>query len=178
VVIKEFWDIIQCWLLKDGRQAHTGPRTAWGSQNSLRVWLSTAVQLFVGPWPLFQFLDLCTSSVGLLGREISPSQGRYLHKTKSTQNERTQTSMPLVGFEPTIPAFEQRENDSSCFRPCDHCGRHVYDCITELCRTQAEVIPSQVNPIYKEKPGVVKYQLRGLNFAAVRPTTVQLTNCS
>jgi hypothetical protein len=34
-----------------------------------------ALQLFVGPWPfLFQFLDLFTQSVGLLGRGISQSQ--------------------------------------------------------------------------------------------------------
>jgi hypothetical protein len=37
--------------------------------------LSMALQPFVGPWPLFQFLDLFTQSVGLLGRGISPSQG-------------------------------------------------------------------------------------------------------
>jgi hypothetical protein len=42
-----------------------------------------------------QFLNL-RQAVGLLGREISPSQGRNLE----------QTSMPRVGFEPTIPAFE------------------------------------------------------------------------
>jgi hypothetical protein len=28
------------------------------------------------------------------------------HKTVQTQNKRTQTSMPQVGFEPTIPMFE------------------------------------------------------------------------
>jgi hypothetical protein len=38
-----------------------------------------ALQPFVGPWPLFQFLDLFTQSVGLLGRGISPYQDRYLH---------------------------------------------------------------------------------------------------
>jgi hypothetical protein len=43
-----------------------------------------------------QFLDL-RESVGLLGRGISPSQGRYL----------TQISMPQVGFEPMIPVFER-----------------------------------------------------------------------
>jgi hypothetical protein len=36
-----------------------------------------------------------THSVELHGRGISPSQGRYLH----TQNKRTQTSIPQVGFE-------------------------------------------------------------------------------
>jgi hypothetical protein len=44
-----------------------------------------------------QFLNL-RYSVGLLGRVISQSQGRYLIQT--------QTSTPRVGFEPTIPAFE------------------------------------------------------------------------
>jgi hypothetical protein len=41
--------------------------------------------------------------VGLLGRGISPSQGRHLHK----QNNRGQTSMPWAGFEPTITVFER-----------------------------------------------------------------------
>jgi hypothetical protein len=49
-----------------------------------------------------QFLNL-SHSVVLLGRMISPSQGRYLTKT---QNKHNQTSMPRVGFEPTIPSFE------------------------------------------------------------------------
>jgi hypothetical protein len=40
--------------------------------------LSMALQPFVGPWPLFNFLISYT--VGkLLGREKRPSQGRYLH---------------------------------------------------------------------------------------------------
>jgi hypothetical protein len=43
-----------------------------------------------------RFLNL-RHSVGLLGRVISPSQGRYL----------TNTEVPRVVFEPTIPAFER-----------------------------------------------------------------------
>jgi hypothetical protein len=61
--------------------------------------LRASVKLFV---PL-QFLNL-THSVGLLGRVISPSQGRYLTQT---QNKRKQISLPQVGFELRIPAFEQ-----------------------------------------------------------------------
>jgi hypothetical protein len=59
------------------------------------------------PWNAFfhfSFLIL-RQPVGLLGRGISPSQGRYLHRTTQTQN--TQTSMPWVGFEPTIPVLER-----------------------------------------------------------------------
>jgi hypothetical protein len=55
-----------------------------------------------------QFLDHL-QSVGLLGREISSSQGLYLytgqHKHRKTHTH--QTSIPWVGFEPTIPASER-----------------------------------------------------------------------
>jgi hypothetical protein len=49
-----------------------------------------------------------TQLVGLLSREISPSQGLYLH-TINKNPEKTQaiyTSMPRAGFEPMIPALE------------------------------------------------------------------------
>jgi hypothetical protein len=38
---------------------------------------------------------------------ISPPQGRYLHTGQHKYNKRIQTSMPRVGFEPTIPALER-----------------------------------------------------------------------
>jgi hypothetical protein len=69
--------------------------------------LSVALQPFVGPWPLFLFLDPFTQSVEFLGRGISPSQGRYPHRTAQTQNKRIQASMPRMGFETTIPVFER-----------------------------------------------------------------------
>jgi hypothetical protein len=50
-----------------------------------------------------QFLNL-RHSVRLLRRVISPSQGRYLTQT---EDKHRQTSVPRVGFEPTIPAFER-----------------------------------------------------------------------
>jgi hypothetical protein len=48
-----------------------------------------------------QFLNL-KQSVVFIGRGISPSQGCYLSQL---QNKHRQTSMPWVGFEPTIPVF-------------------------------------------------------------------------
>jgi hypothetical protein len=44
---------------------------------------------------------------GIVGRPISPSQGRYLRRTTQTQNQRGQISMSQVGFEPTIPVFKR-----------------------------------------------------------------------
>jgi hypothetical protein len=61
------------------------------------------LQPFVGPWPLFQFVD------PIHRRGISPSQGLYLHTEQHEHriNAHDTESMPWVGFEPTIPAFER-----------------------------------------------------------------------
>jgi hypothetical protein len=60
-----------------------------------------------GHWLLFQFLDLYT-----VGR--TPWMGDQpitwslpTHRPTQTQNKRTQTSMPRMGFEPMIPVSEQ-----------------------------------------------------------------------
>jgi hypothetical protein len=50
----------------------------------------------------FSFLIFFTQSVG----GISPSQGRSGHRTEQTR-KCTQTSMPQVGFELTIPVFQR-----------------------------------------------------------------------
>jgi hypothetical protein len=76
--------------------------------------LLTALQTFLGPWPVLSVS--CTQSLELFGRGISPSQVRYLHGTTQTQNKRTRTSMAWVGFEPTIPVFEQAKT----FHALDH----------------------------------------------------------
>jgi hypothetical protein len=44
-------------------------------------------------------------SAWLLGRVISPSQGRYLHRTTQTMNKRRHTSTIRAGFEPTTWVF-------------------------------------------------------------------------
>jgi hypothetical protein len=76
-------------------------------------------------------------SVGLLGRVISPSQDRYLHRTTQTQNKRRQTSMPQVGFELTTPVFVRTKT----FRALDSAAsdRHLSNliylpaCLCVLC---------------------------------------------
>jgi hypothetical protein len=45
--------------------------------------------------------------VGLLGRGIGPTQGLYLHTGQHNTEKRRHTSIPPVGFEPTIPVFER-----------------------------------------------------------------------
>jgi hypothetical protein len=60
----------------------------------------------LGPGLFFSFVIFFTQTVGLLGRVISTSQGRYLHTGQHKQNKRTETFRPSVGFEPMISAFE------------------------------------------------------------------------
>jgi hypothetical protein len=60
-----------------------------------------------GSWCLFQFLNLY-----VLGRTLwagdQPAAGRPpTHRTTETQNKRTETSMPRVGFGTTILVFER-----------------------------------------------------------------------
>jgi hypothetical protein len=63
--------------------ANKPSRNMW---NSNYMYLSMALQLFVAPRPLFSFL-IFAQSVRLLGRRISPSQGRYLQTQYSTNTE-------------------------------------------------------------------------------------------
>jgi hypothetical protein len=72
----------------------------------------------------FSVPESYTQSVGLLGRGMSPSQGRYLHIVQHKQNKRTETSMPRVGFEPTISVFERVKMVHVLDRSAGHCDRH------------------------------------------------------
>jgi hypothetical protein len=69
-----------------------------------------ALQPIQGPGLLFSSVIVFSDTVGLLRRVISSLQGRYLNtgQHKPRINAYThQTSMPLVGFEPTITASER-----------------------------------------------------------------------
>jgi hypothetical protein len=50
---------------------------------------------------------------------------------------------------------------------------YIYDYISKLCRQQAEVIQNHENANFRNI-GQCEAQHRGLNLAAVKPTTVQL----
>jgi hypothetical protein len=77
----------------------------------------------VGVGRFFSFL-IDTQSVGLLGRRISPSQGHYLHTEQHKHRTNTQTSMPRVGFEPTIPVFERAKTVHASDRATTGIGDH------------------------------------------------------
>jgi hypothetical protein len=72
----------------------------------LPTYLPTYLWLYspCGPWPLFQFLNPLYSRMDSLD---GGSASRKAVTHTQTQNIRTQTSMPRVEFEPTIPAFKR-----------------------------------------------------------------------
>jgi hypothetical protein len=72
------------------------------------------------PWPLIQFRNHFSQTVGLLGRVISPSQGRYLNTGQHRHGINLYThqiSMAWLGFEPTITAPEQLKTVHALDRP-------------------------------------------------------------
>jgi hypothetical protein len=84
---------------------------------------SVALQPFVGPWPLLQFCNLFTQTVGLLGRVIRPLQGLYLntgqHKHRINAHIDIHASCGIRTHDPSVRARE----DSSCLRQRGHCDR-------------------------------------------------------
>jgi hypothetical protein len=82
----------------------------------------------------FVSLQFLRQSVELLGRDISPSQGRCPHRTTQTDNKCRQTSMLWVRFEPTIPVFESAKAVHALHRAatvigsrkCTCCQRSLY----------------------------------------------------
>jgi hypothetical protein len=85
---------------------------------------------FLGPGLFFSSMIFFTLTVGLLGRLISPSQGRYLH---TGQHKRRINARPnihtLSGNRNHDPRFRTSE-ESSCLKPRDRCDRTL--CIPSL----------------------------------------------
>jgi hypothetical protein len=87
-----------------------------------------AVQAFVGPWPLFQFLYLYT-----VGRTPwTGDQPLPTRRTVQTQNKRTQYTS-RVRFEPTIPELERAKTVHALDRTATVIGHHQhYHCLFHL----------------------------------------------
>jgi hypothetical protein len=81
--------------------------------------ISMALPAHSGPRPVIRFRNHFSQMVGLLGRVISPSQGRYLNKGQRKQNERIHTHTPnihaLSGIR-THNSSVRASEDSSCLR--------------------------------------------------------------
>jgi hypothetical protein len=82
---------------------------------------SVALPAHSGPWPLIQFRNHFSQTVGLLGRVIIPSQSLYLN---TGQHKHTPNIHVLSGIRTHDPSVRTSE-DSSCLRPRGYCDRLV-----------------------------------------------------
>jgi hypothetical protein len=87
---------------------------------------SVALEPFLGPGLFFSYVNFFTHMVGLLGRVISPSQGRYLHTGQHKHRINGHTDIhALSGIRTHDPSVWASE-DGSCLRPGGHCDRPKY----------------------------------------------------
>jgi hypothetical protein len=89
----------------------------------IHLWLYSPL---LGHGLFFRFVIFSTQTVGLLGRALSPSQGRYLHTGQHKHRINAQTDIhALSGIRTHDPSFRASE-DSSCLRMRGHCDRSCF----------------------------------------------------
>jgi hypothetical protein len=94
--------ILALSAIHEAQQEHISNEFVMNFLVNLSIWLYSPL---LGLGHFFSFLTY-TQLVRLLGRVISPSQGHYLHTQKHKHRMNSQTSMPQMAFEHTIPVFE------------------------------------------------------------------------
>jgi hypothetical protein len=82
-----------------------------------------ALQPFVGPWPLLQFLDPIYAVDRAPWRVISTSYGRYLHTEQHKHRIISHTDIHALSGIRTHDPRVRASKDSSCLRPRGHCDR-------------------------------------------------------
>jgi hypothetical protein len=92
-----------------------------------------------GPWPLFQFLNLYTVGRTLWEGDQLVARPLPTKKITQTQNKVTQTSMPRVGFEPTIPVFERAKMVHALDRVANVIG-FIYFNTNKFCMFPAQCV--------------------------------------
>jgi hypothetical protein len=79
-----------------------------------------------GPWPLIQFRNNFLQSVGLPGRAISPSQGRYLHAGQHKHRINAHTDIEALSGIRTQDSSVRASENSSCLSPRGYCDQRMY----------------------------------------------------
>jgi hypothetical protein len=127
------WRVCQCPSLPYFRISQSVSQS-WLSQSkegnckaliSIYLWLYSP---FVGPWPLVQYFILYTVVRTPWTGDQPIARPLPTHRTTQTQNKRTQTSMPWVGFEPTISAFERAQTFLALVRAATVIGKALRWC--------------------------------------------------
>jgi hypothetical protein len=113
-----------------------------------------ALQPFVGPWSLYQFLDRIHSRYDSLdGRSARRKASTYIQNNTNTEETHTiQISMPWVGFEPTIPTFELAKTVHALDRAATVIGIFPYkNCMLVQCHAcpiRPHILPLSIRTVY------------------------------
>jgi hypothetical protein len=110
-----------------------------------------------GPWPLFHFLNLYT-----VGRTPWTGDQPVAHRRTQEQNNCTQTSMPRVGFEPTIPVFELAKTVHSLGRVAIVIGRFLSSVTISVVTTQLHLHTTTRRSEQKGEVALVMLIFKGL----------------
>jgi hypothetical protein len=78
------------------------------------------------PWLLFQYLNLYTVHRTTWTGDQPVARPLLIHRTTQTQNKRSQISIPLVGFEPTVPAFRRVKTVHALYRAAAVIGTNFH----------------------------------------------------
>jgi hypothetical protein len=97
---------------------HSLPLNAELKNSFIHQWLYSP---FLSPGLFFSFVIFFTQSVGLLGRMISPSQGRYLHTGQHEHRINAHTDIHALGGTRTYDPSVRASEGSSCLRPRGYC---------------------------------------------------------
>jgi hypothetical protein len=97
---------------------------------------SMAVQPYVGPDLFFSFVIFFTQAVRLLGRVISPSQGRCLH-TGQHKHIINAHRYPCFEWDSKPRSQLSSEQDNSRLRPRGHCDQKIIIILGENIREQS-----------------------------------------
>jgi hypothetical protein len=85
--------------------------------SSIHQWLYNPL---LGPGLFFTFVIFLTQTVGLLGRVIITSQGRYLHTGQHKHRINPHIDIHALNEFRTYDPIVQASEDSSCLRPRGH----------------------------------------------------------
>jgi hypothetical protein len=84
------------------------------------------------PGLFFSSVIIFTQTVELLGRVISPSQGRYLYTGQPKHRINAYTDIHVLSGIRTPHPNVRASEDGSCLRPCGHCDRRVKPCPADI----------------------------------------------
>jgi hypothetical protein len=99
------------------------------SSSFIHQWLYSPL---LGPGLFFSFVICFTQTVGLLGRVISPSYGRYLHTEQHKHRINAHTDIHALIWIRTHDPSVRASEDSSYLRPRGHCDGSGYQVYTHI----------------------------------------------